>query len=811
MKAILVGILCVMLTLTSFAQQIFVDGISLSNDYIRNIGFVDAAAWGSDYTGTVGRLGVSIAQMAGINPETGEVITNSANLMPIMPRPMDMTDPANRGFAVRADQFTTNSPLVTVDFSGSNITLGIVAGSLTTNELDTTELDTRYVEQQGNASINGDLDLNNNNITNVVGITLGGGFRTNWPSFTESEPAFTDWLGTNTYVQAEQDPVYTNDLATGVLATGTPLYAFTEQDPIYTNDLASGLLATGTPVYVEVDPVSVLADGSRDMTGTLTINANANNDLIITSGGTNILIGKNASAVLDDIVIGRNASASARYSVVIGHEAKGSAQDSVAIGYGANAHYYGTAIGYNSRAIYDSSIMGPSFGGVGIGWGANGWDSGTAVGNSANASRYGTAIGYNTKALRGGISLGNSANGMFTNIAIGVSAKANSGGERIAIGHSVSNAINESIAVRGTLYLDGGTGVYYRSTLGSGGWNNLLDDIATTNYVEKTGDSMSGALVITSGSENTLRLNSTGTNIAIGLDAYAGSYLGVGYGLAIGYKANGARGQAVGYQANAYLDGTAFGNNSSADHYGVAFGYQAMADYSGAAFGYQANGGQYMGSGYGAAFGYQANGANGVAIGYQANGSGLGFAIGNNAYSRFGGIAIGHDARTGGGNMLALGHDVTNNIANSAAVRGTLYLDGGTGVLYRSTFGSGAWNNLLGGVATGTPLYAYSETDPIYTNDFASGLLATGTPLYAFTEVDPDALLSDGSRAMSGDINLGGNSLTNAQNALFSDAIVVSSNTVTAVAGMIRWNPSINNFEGYNGSDWVVLGNVYAD
>ena len=40
---------------------------------------------------------------------------------------------------------------------------------------------------------------------------------------------------------------------------------------------------------------------------------------------------------------------------------------------------------------------------------------------------------------------------------------------------------------------------------------------------------------------------------------------------------------------------------------------------------------------------------------------------------------------------IAIGHSVNNTIDNSAAIRGTLYLDGATGIMYRATFGSGAW------------------------------------------------------------------------------------------------------------------------
>jgi hypothetical protein len=55
-----------------------------------------------------------------------------------------------------------------------------------------------------------------------------------------------------------------------------------------------------------------------------------------------------------------------------------------------------------------------------------------------------------------------------------------------------------------------------------------------------------------------------------------------------------------------------------------------------------------------------------------------------------------------------------------------------------------------------------------------------------------------------GPVNLG-------TNTSFQGAIIVSSNQTTAATGMIRWNPVSSNFEGYTGTEWITLGNVYAD
>ena len=93
-----------------------------------------------------------------------------------------------------------------------------------------------------------------------------------------------------------------------------------------------------------------------------------------------------------------------------------------------------------------------------------------ALGYQAWGYDYGVAAGQFSDGYASGIALGSQANGARTNIAIGFRANARSGTERIAIGHDVSNHVNNSIAVRGTLYLDGGTGVMIRSTFGTHNW-----------------------------------------------------------------------------------------------------------------------------------------------------------------------------------------------------------------------------------------------------------------------------------------------------------------------------------------------------
>jgi hypothetical protein len=212
---------------TATAQTIFMDGISVSNDYIRNIGLVDMAGWNTDYTGAVRHLGVSLGQLSGIEPQTGAVITNSQNLIPLTVR------------------------------------------SLTAR-----------------TAING----NGVGITNVNAETLDGlhaaSFATGTPVYAEADPIFGAWLGTNTYVTTEADPVWASEKS--LYATGTPLYGYTETDPLFATWLGTNAYvktetdpvwnaqkanyATGTPVYVETDPQWTNAKASGfTLSGALTM------------------------------------------------------------------------------------------------------------------------------------------------------------------------------------------------------------------------------------------------------------------------------------------------------------------------------------------------------------------------------------------------------------------------------------------------------------------------------------------------------------------------------------------------------------
>lgn len=274
---------------------------------------------------------------------------------------------------------------------------------------------------------------------------------------------------------------------------------------------------------------------------------------------------------------------------------------------------------------------------------------------------------------------------------------------------------------------DGDQGLYFNTSLTtSPAWVYLGN--STTNYLPLTGGTMSGALdmgaqIVT----NVSYIDFNGNAVSVGRGANGSSggaalgYLAEGYnnGAAVGRQANGtSSGAALGYLANGSFFGAALGDAAKGTNYGAAVGYAANGTNSGAALGRSANGssdgaavgynangsdrGAAMGrdangSFRGAVVGYGAEGTNyGVAMGYSASGSDRGVAMGFWADGRNTNVAIGMraDAR-GGTNHIAIGNNVTNNLGNDTAViRGTLYLDGGTGVMTRATFGGGgAWSN----------------------------------------------------------------------------------------------------------------------
>jgi len=506
------------------------------------------------------------------------------------------------------------------------------------------------------------------------------------------------------------------DTMSGLLSISNALRVYTEQNRVATvrpmliigggEDVEIGSGANG---YFGGAAVGFIANGYSGGAA-LGYGARAQNSAVG--------IGHTANGMDYGVAIGSDALGT-NYGVSVGRSSEGT-DNGAALGYNANAINYGAAVGSdaggrNRGAALGSTAAGYDYG-VGVGNGAQGSSYGVAIGAGSSGGSSGTAVGASSVGYNGGLAVGAQANGTWGNMAVGQQAHAGSGFNRTAVGPQVTNVADNSVALRGTLYLDGATGILYRTAFGSGGWSNMLGNFvesdprwtaasnsvqtqlnaklasnvwaaagATTNYVRRTGDTMTGAFTINVGSAKEMVIDSLGTNVAIGQSAN-----GWGNAVAVGAFANGYFGAAVGTLANAYWYGAALGHSATAKSYSVAIGEGSLSWSNGVAIGFVANGNIY-----GTAVGAGANGFDfGAALGYGAIGRNHGVAMGADAESSRTNIAIGASANAMlGAERIAIGHKVTNRVDNSAAVRGTLYLDGGTGIMTRATFGTGNWTN----------------------------------------------------------------------------------------------------------------------
>ena len=323
----------------------------------------------------------------------------------------------------------------------------------------------------------------------------------------------------------------------GALSAGEIL---TWNGSVWTNAPASG----GGGMDPAIASNSFVIKTGDTMTGILGINVGADNDLVITNSGDTIRIGRQTSATNAGIAIGPQSYANNR-AVAIGGRFAFADDRGVAVGYEANAFDHGVAVGYQSKgyvsgtgvgALSEGDNFGAAVGyaangsaygvavgyfaigddsGVGIGGSSSGSSTGVAVGVNANGAFAGAAVGVNASAhshgaalgrwaygydfglaagywadgYQGGVGLGAFANGARTNIAIGYAASAQSGTERVAIGHNVTNDMDNTARVRGNLYMDGGMSLWGRAPFGSGVWQRLvpLPDMGNVVWVATNG------------------------------------------------------------------------------------------------------------------------------------------------------------------------------------------------------------------------------------------------------------------------------------------------------------------------------------
>lgn len=266
----------------------------------------------------------------------------------------------------------------------------------------------------------------------------------------------------------EMDPVFSASAAAGITsadttqwtqaygwgdhaladyATGMPLYvdddsSYATGTPLYVDD-DSGL-ATGTPVYVEADPTFQISPAA----GLTAVNTSQWAELY--SWGNHASVGYLTSAVT-----------AAETDPIWTHNRQN--------GFTVHGPVTNKDVVNLRRAGYLQFDTGPSRIAIGVNSFAD--DYSIAIGDNTRATTGGVAIGTDAIADNGAIALGYKAKAANRNIALGMYSCATGGSNRIAIGYEVTNQVDNSCAVKGTFYIDGGTGVLYRSTVGQGSWH----------------------------------------------------------------------------------------------------------------------------------------------------------------------------------------------------------------------------------------------------------------------------------------------------------------------------------------------------
>ncbi len=315
---------------------------------------------------------------------------------------------------------------------------------------------------------------------------------------------------------------------TQVVTVVDGLYSTTIGSDTITPSLQSALASAAVYIEVEVNgavlsprerifqaPYSLSdVDKTGDtMTGALRINDGAGSNLVITSAGSAVAIGNGADPGTSGTAVGNLANGSLfgsafgadavadNHGAALGDTANGSAFGA-AVGEEAEGTNVGAAMGNLANGIDHGAAMGASsYGydyGAAVGFNAAGFQSGAGVGNAANGFDRGAAMGPSAYGYYGGVAVGAYSRGIASNVAVGLMANAGNGGNRIAIGNRVTNNINDSAAIRGTLYLDGGTGIYYRASFGAGNWTNYPDyvlvSVVTNLLLQRSGGTVTNVI-----------------------------------------------------------------------------------------------------------------------------------------------------------------------------------------------------------------------------------------------------------------------------------------------------------------------------
>ena len=311
-------------------------------------------------------------------------------------------------------------------------------------------------------------------------------------------------MATNAF--SESDPVFSSSDVAGVTASDISNwndsynwgnhadagYLTAETDPVWTADSNNFFNKTDA----EGRFVNVAGD---TMTGDLNIDSPLG--LRIGSASNEIVIGNGASATEEGTAVGATTSADTGGSAfglgangnvsgtALGHDSRGMFLGA-AVGDSASGMSTGAAVGASSVAdnrgaalgnLANGSLTGAAVGykadgnaqGAAVGRDSSGFTYGAAVGPYAKGQWYGAAVGREAVATNAGVAVGYGAQGPQTNIAIGVAAQA-LGVERIAIGHNVTNEMDNTARLRGAVYMDGGTALFGRMPFGTGSFRQML-------------------------------------------------------------------------------------------------------------------------------------------------------------------------------------------------------------------------------------------------------------------------------------------------------------------------------------------------
>ncbi|HBA85430.1 MAG TPA: hypothetical protein DCZ95_15190 [Verrucomicrobia bacterium] len=530
------------------------NGVPFTGDVSLRLQLYDAATGGSCYyedsntvavtdglySTTIGDDTVfgSVAAALASGETYVQVIIDGAELNPrepLVPQPYAIRAAGVSSNAITSEMISANAIQGQHLENGAVTSSKIATGTVGTTQLDMAALDAEYVNASGD-TMTGSLDMGGFSLANAViygngtGITnLPNGaytevdpvwtaekasYATGTPVYAETDPAFGDWLRTNTYVQPESDPIWTS---------AEPAYVKADGSRSMSGNLDMGgysitNIATNTLLFS--DGSHALRSSGDTMTGPLYINTKINPSglystgiVIRTTGSGPIIIGNSASGVSWSVSIGHEAK-SVNDSVAIGHSANArndAGSDGVAVGGCANASATGVAIGDMANASsagsvavgYLANALGLNSVAIGSSYNQNYAlysEQSVGVGSAGRAVLQSVSVGYQARCVGRSVAIGATADaecwigGGFNptgscmaigyaanarslamstreNIAIGYCAVANTGINRTAIGSKVQAApFDQSTTLRGSLYLDGGNSIYYRPQFGSGSW-----------------------------------------------------------------------------------------------------------------------------------------------------------------------------------------------------------------------------------------------------------------------------------------------------------------------------------------------------